>query len=347
MPAVDLVCDASLNVITGANASGKTSLLEAIWFLGRGRSFRSRRRDTLIRQSAEALSVFATIESSSGQIHRLGTGYSAQGLRARLDGETVRAVSTLARHLPVQLIDPHVHRLIEGGPGERRQFLDWGLFHVEQGFLSAWSRYRKALRQRNILLRQNPDSRSLGVWESQLAESGEALSVFRQDYINRLLPLFRVTVERILGEQQVDLRYQRGWPAGESLHDALARLRSSEHQTGVTRSGPHRADMEILIDGLPAVERVSRGQEKILASCMVLAQQQLYADASGDHGVLMLDDLASELDQNYLGRFMTVVRELPAQKFLTVISPDAVREWLPVESRMFHVEQGEVSEVIQ
>ncbi len=344
---VQLTCDPGLNVVSGANASGKTSLLEAIWFLGRGRSFRSRRRDSLVRQASAGLSVFAEINTVTGQVHRLGAGYAAKGLRARLNGETVRAVSVLAHHLPVQLIDPHVHRLIEGGPGERRQFLDWGLFHVEQGFLDDWTRFRKALRQRNALLRHPAKARELPVWESQLADNGESLSASREDYVRRLQPLLQETVKRILGDVEVELRYQRGWPAGETLLDALARLRASEHQSGVTRSGPHRGDVEILIDGVAAAERVSRGQEKILASCMVLAQQQLYAQASGDQGVLLLDDLASELDQRYLSRFMAVLCELPAQKFLTVISAEVLSGLLPLESKMFHVEQGKVSEVIQ
>jgi len=344
---VRLDCDPGLNVVYGANASGKTSLLEAIWFLGRGRSFRSRRRDSLVCESRSGFSVFATLHAETGAIHRMGAGFDAEGLRARLDGETIRAVSVLARHLPVQLIDPHVHRLIEGGPGERRQFLDWGLFHVEPGFLTTWSRYRKALRQRNALLRQPARARMLPSWESQLAESGEGLSASRRDYIARLRPLLQETVSYILGDISVDLRYQPGWPAGESLLDALQRLRVSDQQTGVTRPGPHRADMEILVDGVAAAERVSRGQEKILASCLVLAQQQLYAQACGDQGVLLLDDLASELDSRYLSRFMAVLCDLPAQKFLTVISPESIQALLPAGTRMFHVEQGEITEVVQ
>ena len=98
---------------------------------------------------------------------------------------------------------------------------------------------------------------------------------------------------------------------------------------------------------MAAAERVSRGQEKILASCLVLAQQQLYAQACGDQGVLLLDDLASELDSRYLSRFMAVLCDLPAQKFLTVISPESIQALLPAGTRMFHVEQGEITEVVQ
>lgn len=335
-------CHPQLNIIHGSNASGKTSLLEAIWFLGRGRSFRSRHRQSLVCQSAGALSVFALINTTGQQPHRLGIGYGPDGLRARLDGETVRQVSVLARHLPVQMIDPHVHRLIEGGPGERRQFLDWGLFHVEQGFLSVWTRYRKALRQRNAALRQSASSDMLAVWESRLAESGEALSDYRQAYVQRLQPLVQQTINQVLGKTPVNLVYQQGWASGQSLAEALARGRSHEQQTGVSRSGPHRADMEIRLGDVPAIERVSRGQEKILASCLVLAQQQLYTEESGDPGVLLLDDVASELDARYLSRFMQIVSEMPAQKFLTVISPDSLRDQIPGEAGLFHVEQGQL-----
>lgn len=150
--ATDLEFDGRCNLISGANATGKTSLLEAIFFLGRGRSFRTARNETLIRKGAEELLLTGRFEAGES-IRPVGVRYSREGFEARAGGNRIGSLAELASILPVQAIDPEVHRLVEDGPQERRRYLDWGVFHVEPRFVEQWRRYQRALKQRNAALR--------------------------------------------------------------------------------------------------------------------------------------------------------------------------------------------------
>ncbi len=347
LQSVRMQCDPAINIIYGANGAGKTSLLEAIYFLGRGRSFRSFKREPLIRQGAERFTVFGrTIAPEHGE-QAIGVGFGSDGFRGRINGVDLRALSDLPAALPVQVIDPHVHRLVEGGPADRRQFMDWGLFHVEHGFLETWGRFSQSLKQRNAGLREGWPDASLIPWESQVAETGEALGRYRQAYIEKLDPLFTDVVNSVLEFKGVTLGYQQGWSADHSLHEALARARETDRLRGVTSKGPHRSDMQIRLDGEPAQAVVSRGQEKVIGACLVVAQMMLHTRQARGEGVLLIDDVASELDRDHLGRLLGMVRDLPVQKFVSVISVDALTSGDWASGKMFHVEQGKVTEVVQ
>ncbi len=171
---VELELDPHFNLFVGPNASGKTSLLEALFFLGRGRSFRTRRLDNLIRQGQKE---FLIVGKTAGmpQAVTLGVQGGREGTEIRIAGRAAQSAAELAEHFPPQVIDPEIHKLLEEGPGRRRRFLDWGVFHVEQAFLPTWQRYHKALRQRNAALKQELPDDAVGIWDLELAEAGEAL----------------------------------------------------------------------------------------------------------------------------------------------------------------------------
>ena len=148
----DLKLDSRLTVITGPNASGKTSLLEAIFFLGRGRSFRSRQIERVIRTGADALTLIGHVAGK----HRptvIGIRADRESTQARIAGAQVKTLADLATAFPVQVIDPGIHKLVEEGPAGRRRAVDWGVFHVEPAFGTDWQRYQRVLRQRNAALR--------------------------------------------------------------------------------------------------------------------------------------------------------------------------------------------------
>src|SRR5271154_3312408 len=159
--------DPRFTLISGSNASGKTSLLEALYVLGRGRSFRTRRLEHLIRHGSERFVVFGEVDSLGRRIP-LGVEGSAAGVRARISGERPSSLAELAVALPVQIVDPEVHRLIEEGPSQRRRFLDWGVFHVEQSFVADWQRYQQVLRQRNAALKSHQSKAVVSVWDGDL-----------------------------------------------------------------------------------------------------------------------------------------------------------------------------------
>jgi DNA replication and repair protein RecF len=179
---VELALHPERNYLYGPNASGKTSVLEAAHFLSRGRSFRTRRNRTVVRHGCEALAVSGNVELD-GIRHRLGAALGSGGLQLRVDGEDVGAAET-TRLLPVQVIDPEVHRLIDGGPESRRRYLDWGVFHVEHDYLGQWRKFRRVLGQRNAALKAAQGD--VTVWTQALAESGEAVNEARHHYVSRL-----------------------------------------------------------------------------------------------------------------------------------------------------------------
>jgi DNA replication and repair protein RecF len=331
------------NLILGDNASGKTSLLEAVFVLSRGRSFRTSKADNLVRHGAEGFLISALSTEASGTVPM---GLARQGgvLEARINGAPTRGLAELTERLPVQLFDSSAHQLIEGGPRHRRQFLDWGTFHVEQSFLPVWRRYQRALKQRNTALRQKAPEAVLKTFEPDLAQAGTALDQYRRDYLAQLEPVAVDWARRLLGPVSLSLRYLRGWGEGKTLDEALAGNRNIDREQGVTRSGPHRAEMAIEISGLPAQQQVSRGQQKVLSGALLLAQAAYLRQSTGRHCVLLLDDLAAELDRQHLGRFLELVRETQAQVFLSSVEKERLPAW--EDARLFHVEHGKITKLV-
>src|ERR1700743_1746158 len=330
----DFRCFASLeldlapraNLTRGDTASGKTSLLEAIFFLSRGRSFRTAKADNLIRLGGEGFLISALSSDTSGTIP-LGLARQGGALEARIGGVPAQSLADLTERLPVQLLDSGSHQLIEGGPRHRRQYLDWGVFHVEPGFLPAWRRYQRALKQRGALLRQHAAESLVRTFEPELATAGLLLDKYRRDYLAQLEPTAVAWARQLLGPVDLSLRYLRGWGEGKTLEEALAGNRNTDREQGVTRSGPHRAEMAVEIGGLQAQQQGSRGQQKVLAGALLLAQAAYLKQATGRQCVLLLDDLAAELDAGHLGRFLELVRETGGQVFLTSVEKGRLPTW--------------------
>jgi DNA replication and repair protein RecF len=341
IPAADLDFDARCNLISGANAAGKTSLLEAIYFLGRGRSFRTPRNETLIRKGADELLLSGRVEAASGAAKAVGIRYGRSGFEARAGGRPVGGLAELATVMPVQAIDPEVHHLVEQGPQERRRYLDWGVFHVEPSFVEHWRRYQRALRQRNAALRAQGDPAVVRAWDPEIVEAGLALAASRRRYFEHLGPTVATTGRRLLGAP-VDLTLSQGWTQDVALEEALDHAWPRDRERGVTHVGPHRADIGIRVGGELAKHRVSRGQQKLTAAAMLLGQLRCDAALGSPTATLLVDDPAAELDQDNLEALISVVVDLPAQLFVTALDPRLTAfEGLPV-GRRFHVEHGKI-----
>jgi DNA replication and repair protein RecF len=323
------------NVFTGPNASGKTSLLEALFFLGRGRSFRGVPNRQLVQSGHDGLTTFGRVRVGE-QIHRLGAGWSNGSLRCRKDAEELNSASELASVFPSQVLDPEAHLLVSGSPHHRRRFLDWMVFHVEPTFLEAWKRYQQALRQRNGALRSQPGA--LEDWDATLAAAGTHLNDLRAKAVESLMVEVPIQVQRLTG-LSVSLALQPGW-SGEDLASALVASRATDQEAGFTHPGPHRADIAIRLEGRRARDRLSRGQEKLVAIAMVLAQLNCLARFDC-HPALLVDDPAAELDARHLAGLMETLMELPNQRFIT--SLDVASLELPTQMATFHVERGVVT----
>jgi DNA replication and repair protein RecF len=338
LSAVELELDPRANLFIGPNASGKTSLLEAAFFLSRGRSFRSRRREALIAHGADDF-VLAAQALGSVMSVSLGVRATRADTEWRVAGSPAAGIADLAEQFPAQVIDPEVHKLLEEGPGRRRRFLDWGVFHVEQGFLSNWRRYHQALRQRNAALKKDATDADLAAWERELALSGEALAAQRAEYLERIAaPLARIG--HSLLDEPISLMHQRGWDPERPLTEALAADRTRDRRYRATQLGPHRSDIAVLVGGQAAKDRVSRGQQKLVAAGLMLAQLEIQESKRPGRSALLLDDPAAELDGENLGRLMTLVRDVPAQLWVTSLRPEIAG--LVAGARVFHVKHGEI-----
>lgn len=321
-----LELDPQLTLISGANGSGKTSLLEAMYLLGRGRSFRSRKLRLLIRAGAERFIVFGEVESGGRRI-ALGVEASDDGVRARMGGERVESLAALALTLPVQIIDPEVHRLIEEGPSQRRRFLDWGVFHVEPTFVRHWQQYQHVLRQRNAALRNGQPRELVSAWDADLTQYAELLTAARRRYVSMLAPIAADIAARLLG-MRLSLSYRTGWPRELEFAQALQRSWQHDQEVGATQVGPQRAELNILLEGVSARDRVSRGQQKLLAASLLLAQIKLFGPESPAQPLLLLDDPAAELDESHLRALIREVRGEPLQLVVTTL----LRQGGPLES---------------
>lgn len=340
---VDIALDPSLNYVFGPNGSGKTSLLESIHLLGRGRSFRTRQAARLLQRGAKVLSVYGETSGDDARRRKLGIQFSEGHLRVRIDGAAAESLTALTQALPVHIIDPKLHDLIEAGPSERRRYLDAGVFHVEHTYLGHWRTYRRVLGQRNAALKAGHLSNELDAWTLPLIAAGDEVHGARKRYVDALAPIVDRLGRRLLNTDLM-LQYRPGWRQGIELAEALTETHERDQSTGFTQVGPHRANLKIRFESGDVKDAASRGQQKLVAAALVLAQVEQFELATGNRGTLLVDDPAAELDVGALERLLVEIDGVRAQRVLTGLGIDRLRPepGYPV----FHVEQGEVQPVL-
>jgi DNA replication and repair protein RecF len=280
---LELEFDPRFTLISGDNASGKTSLLEALFVLGRGRSFRTRQLQHLVRHGADRFVVFGEAQSGGRRL-AMGVEGTQDATRAQIAGAAVRSLAELAVALPVQVIDPEVHKLIEEGPGRRRRFMDWGVFHVERSFVDHWQRYQKALRQRNAALKVGQPRAVVQAWDGELIVHGEAVALARENYVSGLREAATLYGRTLLG-LDLELAVRKGWQQGTHLREALDTRWLLDSERRATQVGPHRADLVIRLDGRPVRDLISRGQQKLVAAALLLAQLRQFSVDGGAQAI--------------------------------------------------------------
>jgi DNA replication and repair protein RecF len=332
-----------VNLVYGLNASGKTSLLESIYYLSHLRSFRTPYLSDLINHHASRLQLLAKATDQLDNQIPIGIERSKDSLEVRANQKPIQRVADITAIFPVLAIHPDSYRLITGSPGERRAYIDWGVFHVEQGFFEAWQRYKKALSQRNAALRSGQKPSYCKLWDKELEQSANHIDLKREKYIQDLYPFYLNLIEQFFPSQHVKLEYRRGWKKEESLRTVLEQTFERDLKRGMTQAGPHRADLYIQVDGKSAQTGISRGQQKVLVALLKLAQVQQFSQSAARHCILLYDDLAAELDKEHRKQILSVLKSMPIQLFLSAIEPDQIdlQGWSDV--RMFHVEQGNMN----
>lgn len=340
-----------LNVLYGQNGSGKTSLLEAIYYLSTGRSFKTATATRLIQKDQAMFSVVAQLERANSRQIPIGVERNLAGLsKMRMAEQDVASHVELTALLPLRIINAQSHQLFEAGPIFRRKFIDWGLYYAEEAFVSCWRHYERALKQRNILLREAKPRREIAVWTAELAKYGLVLHQFRSAYVAKLNFAAAQIAKLLLATQDLEFCYKSGWNTEKSLAEALDEAIFSDLAAGYTQYGPHRADFDININSQSARHFLSRGQQKLLICAMILAQGMLLFEQTNKGLIYLIDDLPAELDVQSRHLLMSLLAKQQTQIFITAIEKEIVCDALQAESmpimKLFHVEHGKVVEKI-
>jgi len=333
--------DEGLNLITGENAAGKTSLLEAIFYMSYARSFRSSQVKHLITQEFEYFRLMGNLAENNT---RVGIERYIDSQLIRVNQKTIHKTSELSVLLPVLVLHPDSHQLISSGPDHRRQFMDWGVFHVEHHFLDSWKKYKTALSQRNAALRMGQSDKLCSLWNNELVEHASVIKDLRLKYLESIQKLTNKLALELFPEHNIQLNYKRGWPSDVEYKDYLTTNLSKDRDKGFTQSGPHRADVKILVDGQAAQSSISRGQQKKLVTLLKIAQLILFSKKSSNKCVLLFDDLPAELDQQNQKKIMSILSTLNIQIFITAIDAQQINYQYWKHHKVFHVEHGEITE---
>lgn len=346
LAAVTIEPESGINYFYGDNGAGKTSLLEAISLLSAGRSFRSGKISTIISSETPQLTVSGRVyDDRRDTERRVGICKTRDTTTVRIDGQNINRLSALATAVPSVAITTHNHELIDGGPGERRNYLDWILFHVEHTFVHLSKHYRNALAQRNAALRRKAPDDLVLVWNRELAEAGESIAGFRQNICTQVQSrLSAFSAE--LGNSDIlpELHYRRGWSADRSLIETLNDCLDNCRRLGTTSTGPHRADIKLKVNGDEARYVHSRGQQKLLAILMKLVQVDLYAGYHSQAPILLFDDMPSELDEEAREFVLSYLKSSNVQVFLTGV--ENVSKTLQGVNKTFHVKHGEIQNMV-
>jgi DNA replication and repair protein RecF len=337
-----------INVFYGTNGSGKTSLLEAVHLLLMGRTFRHAQFKPLLSEGQDECVVFAELLAEDSRKMALGLSRRQEGKPTiKLDAGRLETLAELAQIAPIQVLNSDTFEMLTGGPSRRREYLDWGLFHVEPRFFPVWRLAQRALKQRNSLIRHGKIVRDqLELWSREYARYGEQLDLLREDYFAELLPRCRrilMDLSPVVAER-IEVTYFRGWAKGRELEPLLLEGIDRDLQQGFTRTGPHRADLRVMAGNSAAAEILSRGQLKVAVAGFYLAQAELLRDRADKHSIFLIDDLAAELDDYHRRQLCAQLQRLELQVLATCIGRDELVDcWhKPEQLAMFHVEHGKI-----
>lgn len=324
-----LELSSGLNLIVGHNAAGKTAVIEALWLLATGRSFRSQKSHHLIQHNHQACTIFSEAASSHDLSvnHKIGLQKTLDNTTLRINGETIKSHSAIAKLLPIQLLTPESHKLLEEGPKARRQFMDWGCFHQSPDFMPLWRNYQRALKQRNHSLKKKLPKTQVQLWDQALVESALKIDVIRQQYLEDLTPYLATFCQALMPEIETEVvcQYRAGWPkTTDDLMTLYQQNFNKDQQLGHTQYGAHRADIRFKFANQEAMQVLSRGQQKLFVCALLLAQASLHEKVVNEPVVLLIDDLPAELDENHRLKLLELLQILNIQHIITTTATNLI-----------------------
>ena len=338
--------DTQLNLIVGANASGKSTILESIHLLGTGRTFSTIDIESVQRHETGQMCVAGDLYNQiNGKTRLKLTINNENGKTASINGVKQRQISSLAQYLPTQVISPETHYHFFHNSKIRRGTLDWGLFHVEPSFHELWTRYQKVLQQRNSALKDRSKFKTLNVWDEELVDSGEKLQHTRLQLVEKLSPIFNQFCQELLDQKlDVCMKLEMGWDENLGFREGIVCSRDRDIARGYTHLGPHRCDLKFMINNRPSEVCASQGQLKLFVIALKLAQITFLQQIRSQQTCLLFDDLTAELDHSHRSRLIRLLSLLNSQIFVTStdLNQEFQLQW--PSYKKFHVEHGNIFE---
>jgi DNA replication and repair protein RecF len=339
----DLSLSHRFNALLGPNGSGKTSVLEAIYMLGHGRSFRQPLAAQVIQYGHSALVIHGTLQQASSLQH-VGLRKTRQGAtQIRIEGVDGHKITELAQLLPIQLMTPESLLLLNGAPKFRCAFIDWGCFHQQPAFLTVWNKVRRLLQQRNALLKEARYYSALQVWDQAFVPLSEQLSLWRAEYCAGLISHLTATWTQLLPEYQFTCDFQRGWDPQRDYQQLLAQQFPRDCAATYTLLGPHRADLQIRANGQPVATCLSRGELKLLLYGLRLAQGAFFSQETGHNCTYLLDDFPAELDHLRRQLLMHCLKKINCQLFASALDQQQIADLIDEKGKLFLIEHGTIS----
>lgn len=348
-----IVLHPKFNFIIGQNGSGKSSLLEALFFLGHGKSFRTNRLEHIVSFSQDNFIVSAK-DANDNQLG-LSKNISNQVTKLKLNGEITYKLSNLVEHFAVQIVTPESFKLFFGGPKERRKFIDLGMFHVKHDFSGLWRKFNQVLKQRNAGIKNKFSKEELEYWNNVFCESSLIVAQRRAEYVELLEKELNVMLGLLLPtfSNQVSIQYLQGWPKNRNLNECLQQAYDRELAQGFSTYGAHRFDVRFLY-GKHSIEAcLSRGQQKLFLLALTFAQAKLIEKVKRLKPILLIDDIGAELDANSRTVLADTILQMNCQAVITAIDEEMIKPFIinfgsinnngeQQEFKMFHVEHGKV-----
>ncbi|MDP7593528.1 MAG: DNA replication/repair protein RecF [Litorilituus sp.] len=338
--------NSKLNFFIGDNGSGKSSLLEALFFLGHGKSFRTTKVESLVcyHQCKFVLSVKDDKNCQLGLSKELDTGNTL----IKIDGQRRHRLSDLAKNIAIQIITPESFKLFFGGPKERRRFVDLGMFHVKHQFSDQWREFSRVLKQRNACIRNKVDDATLTYWTDLLCQHSQNVSILRREYTENLFTELKQWLNILLPSvnENISVQFTQGWPLKKELCQVYLDNKEKELQFGYSLYGAHKFDVKFMLSKQPLESHLSRGQQKLFLLALTFAQSSLMARVKRIKPILLIDDIGAELDENSRATLSTAIERLNCQVIVTAIEKSVIYPLIQQRSveeyNMFHVKHGEV-----
>jgi DNA replication and repair protein RecF len=332
--------NSGINLITGANGAGKTSLLEAIYYVAQGRSFQTHNLNEIVRHGEKEAIVFARFEG-----HQCGIRRFNGGNEIRLDNKNVNRLSDLIKKNPIRVLDSKTYQLAVSKPSDRREFIDWSLFHVEHSFREFWQNYRTTLKQRNQILKDKRNIELLDYWDVNLVKISKLLSEKRRLFCERLNRLLLSDFAALIQDLEIAIEYRVGWDSNMELGEVYKKQRERELRYGYTLYGIQRDTIKITSKGHSSNSVLSRGQLKRLSIALILSQVKLVMESTAQSVIVLIDDLTSELDSKAVELIRNKLQNMDIQVFLTDIGNKSIDLGNDQVYSLFHVEHGMIRPV--